>query len=343
MSVDNISKSEEDKEPAKEAGHYSLSLKSVWEGENLSASKSEITRQLAGEAWRAVMAAPFTSIFTVLTMALSMLVFAMSVLLVENLSRGLTGKTRDLQLSVYIRDDVAGDRVKAIAEETKKASGVREVKLVSKDEALKSFRKRLGEQSVLLEGLEQDNPLPRSIEITFSRTKDTEKIFDTFAERFRAMPEVEWVQYNKGLLGQLAAVIRRFRSWGTFSLIGLLMLTAFIIGSTIRLALYSHRDEVSIKRLVGATDRYVSAPYIIEGAVEGLLGAIISLFIADSAVIALQPWISSDPTTALFMTSLEPLSFGSSFFILLIGIVVGVAGSWLSVRGFMRSSDVGIL
>lgn len=287
------------------------------------------------EACASFVTVPLTSFLALLTIAVTLFLLALFVFALENVGHWLAATQTEFTMSFYLKDAVTTAARDGLLAELKKLPQVEAAILRDKQAALSEFRRSLGDAAGLLSGLDADNPLPASIELRFKPGATTPEGFETLAQRYRASPMVEEVQYSKGLLGQLASLLALVRLGGMFAVVLMLVVTGFIIGSTIRLALYSRQEEVSIMRLVGADSAYVRTPALIEGFVHGVLGALFGLALLYVAFALLQDAVQGEQLLQLFLPQLTFLSLGGSALVLMAGVLVGLAGSYLAVRRFV--------
>lgn len=311
-----------------------LGLAAIWqEGRELARLRP------LGTAWhqfcqalRSIAVSPLTSILTVVTIAVAMCLLASFILFLENAGSYLQTTRRRLGVSLYLRDDASEAVVQSLRSEVEKLPQVESVSYRSKGEALKDFQQVLGEQVGLLEGLEGANPLPASLEV---RLRDgSEEAFRSLAQRFKGHAAVEQVQYDQGVVGQLGGMVETLKAVGLVAAILVLLMTAFIIASTIKLALYSHREEIEIMRLVGATDPFVRAPYVIEGCLQGALGSLSSLLVVYALFLIFRNFVQSSPVFALAMPNLIFLSWSSQLLVCFLGVAVGIGGSYIALKRF---------
>ncbi|MEJ2478254.1 MAG: permease-like cell division protein FtsX [Desulfobacterales bacterium] len=211
--------------------------------------------------------------------------------------------------------------------------GVEEVHFISRDEALKNLREQLPHQTFLLDNLKQ-NPLPDAFEVHLSpATRNWEKI-EKLAEQVEKLPEVEEVEYGRGWLGRFAAVFNLFRLAGYALGTLFFMAAVFFVANTIRLVLYSRREEVEIMRLVGAEDRFIKTPFYIEGVLQGALGGIIGL----ATCLLLFLAVSSNVTPELFggVFQIRFLPTRMLVAMVLASMMVGWLGCFASLKQFFK-------
>jgi cell division transport system permease protein len=220
----------------------------------------------------AARSSPLIQLVAVGTIALSLLLVGVVELGALNLDRLAASWGRGVQMTVYLEDDATPERAHQIAGALQKLPGVLSVRNVSAHEAWERLKRAMGERADLLAGVEEGF-LPASIEVTLK---------PGVAEVLRAHPAFEHLRRTAGvedveLMGDWAGRLRAVQSLvdGAALAVGLLVLCAclYIVGSTIRLGVFARRDEIEIWKLVGATDSFVKAPFLVEGALQGILGA----------------------------------------------------------------------
>jgi cell division transport system permease protein len=172
----------------------------------------------------------------------------------------------DAQLSVYL--DPAADLEAARAAAAALAPGLA-VELVRSDEALRRFRASLGPEGALLDGVRPE-VLPPSVEVRAAGLRAAEA--QALAARLRAVPGARDVDDGHAWLARLEALVAKLRWAGVALFVALAAGAAVLVANTLRLGVFARRDEIEIMRLVGATDSFVQAPFLIEGLLQGLAG-----------------------------------------------------------------------
>lgn len=289
------------------------------------------------QAWRSFLTSPLTSVLTTITIATALLVFSIFVLVVENVRSVVASAGKDISVSVYLKDSLADENIKKLTAEMKALDFIEKVELKTKVQALEDFRGTLGEQGSILEGLDNNNPLPASLEVSFKHIEEIEKKLDEFVKKYSALEGVEHVLYSRALVDRLSGFLRFLRFSGAIGIVFMLLITSFIITNTIRLALYAHREEIEIMKLVGATDGFVRAPYVIEGFVQGLVGALIALFISYGCYMLFHDALKSNELLRGLLPTFNYLTLRSVMLIIVSGIAVGICGSILAVRKFLET------
>lgn len=278
----------------------------------------------------------WTHLLTALTLAIALFVFGAFMLLQTNLEYLVRGWGEELQISAYLTNGVAEDRVAALMKHIEAMPEVAHARYISHAEARRDFQAALGPQSGLLDGLPAD-VLPASIEITLKPEERSEASVSRLAARLRDDHDVASVEYPQQWIEklELAALVVGWAKWVFGG--ALFLATFFVVRSTVRLALLTRRDEVEILQLVGAPEELIQAPFVLEGLIQGVLGAGLAVAGLWGFYLLLQDQI------ALFGAVLTP--FGRLQFLpaerlallVAIGLLLGTAGSLFSLRGFIRT------
>ncbi len=213
---------------------------------------------------------------------------------------------------------------------------IREVTYVSKEEALADFRKQIRGQESLLEGLKA-NPLPASFQLRIREKYQTADALAQLAASMKRMEGVEDVLYGQEWVERLTSVVEVMKILAIVIGAVLGVASLFIVANTIRLAVYARAQEIEIMRLVGATRTYIQIPLILEGTLQGGLGAALALGLLY-ALFRATLWqlgtsariILSGPELAQFLAT----QYGVAM--IGIGVLLGGVGSLVAVRRFLK-------
>jgi len=227
------------------------------------------------------------------TITISFLFFGAFILVWVNINAWLLEMGQSLSMSVYLEDGIGEEERLRVEEALEGLSGAEVTDYISKDKAMEELREAFGPQAALLDGLER-NPLPASFELVFKEVdvKDTDP--EMIKARLESLPDVEEVQYSEQWIDRFEGILNFLRTAGVV-VGGLLCLAVlFIITNTIKLTIYARRDEMEIFKLVGATDWFVKAPFLIEGALQGLMGGALALgfLFGLTTMFSLQPLVT---------------------------------------------------
>lgn len=270
-------------------------------------------------SWRA-------SLVAVLTIAVSLLVGGALLLASRNALDSVQRWRGEMRILVYLRP---GADLARLAAEAGRAPWVASVQTVSQEQARQRFGEVFPGLSDLVQGWE-DEPLPASIEIGLRDPASRSPEIRSWLDSWRRRAEVEMVDDDREWLGQLETLVAVGRGVG-LALAGVLLGAAiFTIASVIRLTAYLHQEEISILRLVGATEFYIRGPFYAEGLVQGLIGG----GLATGALYFLYQLLESRKAESLVASVLAArfLSPGQATLLVLLGGAAGLFGAVASLR-----------
>lgn len=288
-----------------------------------------LSRRAALNLWRA----PLPSLVSVLTIGLALFIGASFVLGLFTARALLTSWGAQASMTLYLDPATPDGDARALAQELRSRGDVL-VRYVDPPMALKRLRVDLGELATALDGLSH-NPLPPSLEVT-PREPLPGPALRVLAAEMGQLHGVRDVEYGREWLDKLEALGRGLRAFAAGALLAVLGAALLVVANTIRLAVYARRDEIEIMKLVGATDGYVRAPFLLEGALQGLLGA----GVAVAAVLSAQHWLLPYATQAFAFAAgvgAPHLLARHAAAILAAGGLVGFAGSWIAVARFLKT------
>ncbi|MBW2204246.1 MAG: ABC transporter permease [Deltaproteobacteria bacterium] len=255
------------------------------------------------------------------TIVASLLILGAFLLLFGNLNNWLQRWGTALSMSIYLKDGISEYRRDKVYSFIRGLPEAEIKRFISKEEALKDLRARLVR-----------NPLPASYEIVFE-SKGTHGVEpEKIKGELEKLDGVEEVQYSNEWLNKLEGFLNVVRLIG-FIIGGLLCLcVVFIVTNTIKLTIYSRKDEIEILKLVGATDWFVKTPFLIEGMIQGISGGVLAVLMLFSGYLIL-------PTKGVSLLGLTPLDFvflpaGYLVLLLILGAVLGVIGSFIAIGRF---------
>lgn len=268
------------------------------------------------------------SIFTVV---LSLFILGFFSIVILNLNKMADTLESQVQISVYLKDDLSQEEIDETKETLSKIEGLQDIKFTTREEAMKNFKERLGDQQFLLDALDDTNPLPNSFSLTVTSPQQVKTIADTAA----ALDSVESASYSQDIINHLFNLTHLIRLIGVALIILLTGAAIFIISNTICLTVFARRKEIAIMKYVGATDWFIRWPFLLEGICLGFIGgglATIFLYIVYNQVtqeiyeaMAFFPLIPQHP----FIDYI-------SLAILVAGIIIGALGSTISLKRFLK-------
>ncbi|HHZ87797.1 MAG TPA: cell division protein FtsX [Chromatiaceae bacterium] len=303
------------------------SLLSWWKHHGLSAH---------GSALR-IIQAPLGNLMTIMVIAIALALPSGLQVLISNIE-GLTGGWQvSSQISVFMRHDIDAEQTDAIAEDLRRRDDVNRVDIITPEQALAEFQAHSGFAEAL-QTLES-NPLPSVITVTPSAQATRDGRVGELQTHLASLNGVDNAQLDRNWLDRLAVIIqlahRSILVIGTLLLIAVLL----IVVNTIRLDIENRRQEIEIAKLIGATNAFVRRPFLYTGLWYGLCGAIIAVILVNIAVALLYGPAST--LARLYGSSASPDFLGpvASLGLLLLGSILGLIGSFISVSRHLRAVE----
>jgi cell division transport system permease protein len=281
-------------------------------------------------AWQGFWRNALMSMAATATMALMLMLLAGFWIINTGLVSALEFTEQKVNVVVYLQDNDTRFQIDDLAGRVRGMAEVTSVKYVSRDEALAQFRQRRAAQGQEdLTRFLDTNPFHASLEVNLTDPRQYGVVHDRLAND----PLVRNVTNQADLAENVATVTNILHTAGAAILIGIALIVVFIIVNTIRLAVVARAEEIEIMRLVGASDAFIRWPFVFEGALVGLVGAVVTLAILGVGANQLAHFMFD------FFRVL-PLQFGSLArdLILLVcsaGLGLGVVGAWVSVRTYL--------
>ncbi len=265
---------------------------------------------------------------------LALLILGIFLLIGVNLNAVVKHWGDQIQISVYLVDDLDATGTDKLRRKLLEMEEVLDTEYVSRDEALARFEGMLAGEADLLRGIE-GNPFPASFEVKLAADFRTLSGVEKTAKKITLINGVDEVAYGREWLENFLAIIRIIKL--VTVVVGTLILSSavFIIYNTIKLTMYSRREEIGIMKLVGATDFFIRLPFVMEGVTQGVASALLSLLVLWlTFAVALKsmdlPFSLLAGATPLF------LPFHLIGIFVISGAVLGVVGSMVSFREFLR-------
>lgn len=285
------------------------------------------------KALRDLRANLFLNLITVVTIALAVLIVSAFVLFFTNADAVFRFWISDLRIMVYLKGDVTTTGISDIKQQIMNIPDVDEAVFVSRADALARFKRQLGKQASLLEGL-AENPLPDAFEVMLAGEGQVWRKVEPAARAVQALPGVDEVEYGQQWLGRFIHILHLFRVTG-YALGGLFFLASvFFVANTIRLVLYSRREEVEIMRLVGASEGFIKDPFYIQSLLVGILGGGLGLGVLYGIFRLIVTGMEAELLPAGFQPVFLSTGLLTGFF--LGSILVGWIGCFISLRHFSK-------
>lgn len=292
-------------------------------------------------------AAAFKSIFrnfslssaSVICTTITLVIVAIAMIIAANINNFTKSLTNTMTMVVFVDNKATNEEIQKIEED------ISNIDVVKKDEIIYKTKKELKEET--LENAEkgstiytivsswEDNENPFEPEFIVS-VKDVKQLQKT-AEKIQKMDKVTNVKYSETVLEKMIPLVDIVKKITICIILGLILVTVFLINNTIKLTIYSRKEEIEIMRLVGTSNAIVRLPFVIEGLFLGIIGSIIPIVVAIWGYI-----ISFDKLEGHFFSNaikmIEPLPFTLyiSLILVVIGGLVGMVGSYIAVRRYLK-------
>jgi cell division transport system permease protein len=264
-------------------------------------------------------------LLSTLTIALALFVLGGFLLVTANLDRLGVEWSRAAELSIYLKDDVTPAERRGLEAAVAPSDVVASHEYVSKADALARFKQTFSDLATSVDTLGQ-NPLPASIEVRLKPDPGASGGVDTLAARVRQLPGVADVRYDRQWLTRLMSAIGIIRGVGLVLGTVLTIAAALTVANVVRLALYARRDELDIMQLVGAPQAYIRGPFVMEGVLQGGIGALVALAALGAAFLALRGRYLVPLASAMNMTSIHFIPVELCILLVVGGMAVGCLG-----------------
>lgn len=288
-------------------------------------------RYFCADAWDEWRHSKAINLLALGTLASALFLAALVMLLIDNVDRRIQHLRDDVRVEVYLRDDHSPEQRQELTGTLQALNGVARVEYVDKQEALRRYRLWAEELADLVEELDS-NPLPASLEVYLVPGGPAADSAATIRRELSVAPAVEEVRFGVDWLRRLESMLAVARaSGGAFALI-VLAAVIVVMSSVLRLAVISRRDEIDIMRLVGATPAFIRGPFLVAGAVQGLVASALALALVEGVRRAGLSYSGTGSGVLIDLLAARPLSQELTGVLVLVGLLVSLAGSHFAVR-----------
>lgn len=271
-----------------------------------------------------------------IAVTITLLLISIFVLFMMNVSQFTHNVEQGMEISVMIDYDYESEEQEAaIREQIEALDGIKSIKYYSKDEERQFYIDSLSDQNLkdAASELMEDNPMHDAfyVEVTDG------DILQSTAEKIAQIEGVERIEYGGSSTVTMVKVMNTVRRVGSILVLALTILAVFLIQNTIKLTIYARQDEISIERSVGATNHFIRSPFVVEGAIIGIMGSIIPILLTIYGYHFLYNRTGGYVISSMFhLISPMPLTLYVSIALLLAGILVGLIGSYVSVTRYLK-------
>lgn len=272
------------------------------------------------------------TVTSVSSLAFMLFLVGVTCLLSLNLNYMTTKVEQNVEIHVYLKD-TNSDELKTLSDNIHSFEHVSSVQFISKNEGLKSFMKTLGDEGAAFQTLKNDNPLNDELVVKTDQPQDV----TAAAIKIEKLRLVDKVEYAKNVVGPLVKTTNLARLAGVIFIIILTLIAVHLITNTIKITVMARKEEIQLRKLIGATNYFIRIPFFIEGSIIGVLGA----FIASLFIVIVYNFVYSYMNKHIDIGLIEmlaplPLIPLSCLFLLFFGTFIGIWGANASLRRILK-------
>ncbi len=287
-------------------------------------------RYFAREASKDVFANGWMSLASVFTVLASLLVFGFFLVLTVNLNYIATQLEGDYEIILVVDEYCDKEQVKELGKKLKNVENIKDVSLSTKEDRLNEWKDQLGAE--LLEGYEEDNPLRDWYLITLRDLS----IADETVSEIESAEGVAKIIRNQDTIDKLVLMTNYLGTVSVWVMIALALISVFIISNTIKLTVFARHKEINIMKFVGATDWFIRWPFIIEGIIIGLIGAIASFAVVAYGYRGILGLVSALDISFVSFKPFSAMVWPLIGAFLGLGVVLGGVGSLIALRKHLK-------
>ncbi len=279
------------------------------------------------------------SFASMLTVASCVFILITSYNIAANISYSLNSFEEQIGLTAFINDSVTSDEIKALNSDLQTTEHVTSVIFISSEDAYENFAISLDGNTQILEGLPKESLLPRSFEILLDDNAYLDQVLRKLEQDTGEGKSYSYVRHAKQEIEIIDSLTNAIRIISIVLIIGLGFIGTVIIMNTIKITVNTRKNEITLMKYVGATDWFIRWPFIFEGIIIGLIGAIIPILITyftyNSAINKLNSSLGFADSMFTFHTVSELFQYSTPL-ALALGIFIGVLGSVTSIRKYLN-------
>ncbi|MBE6153671.1 MAG: ABC transporter permease [Firmicutes bacterium] len=274
------------------------------------------------------------SVASISCITVTLILVALSIILTSNVEKFTNKVKDDVTIVTYLKTEITNEDLENIKTKIEKIKNVDSVEVYTKEQKRDELAKSSEVYANIVSTWSDDNnPLHDELLV---KVKDLEKIKET-ASSIEAIEEVSQLNYGEGMVEKLVTVFKGIQKAMIVIVIGLIVVTAFLIGNTIKLTIFSRKREIEIMRLVGASNITIKFPFVVEGFVLGILGSIIPVGITIYGYSTFYTYFDGNLFSPLIkLVPPAPYVYTLSLGLIVIGAVVGMLGSARAVRKYLK-------
>jgi cell division transport system permease protein len=267
----------------------------------------------------------------IVTMAVALTAFGGVLIMRQAINKASVQWKGGVEMAIFLQPNVSTNETAAIGHELSSTPGVKKFHFVDKPQAYQEFKEIFGNNNDIV-GVLGVNDMPPSYRVVPTRAQEISQL----GKQFEGQPGVLQVSYAQQEIDSLLHQFRQLRLIGYFLAIGVGIGAVALIVNTIQLAIFARRREVAVMKLVGATNWFIRVPFMLEGFIHGIIGAVIALVVTYGVRDTIASFVGNETVLGsrqLYVTPHEAIVTG--VLLLVIGAAVGVLGSYFAVRRFL--------
>lgn len=283
-----------------------------------------------------------TTLGSIITIFLSLLIIGIFCICGVIINNVVTSVENQVSITAYVADDASEQDIDAVEQFIRELPGVESVGFTTKDQALENFSNSMTSNPDIVAQLDGENPLPASIDVDLSEAQSVSEVANRILEnegfvKICDNPDdpSDSLQYGQKTVDKLFSLTNAIRYIGIGLIIVLVVIAFIFINNTIRLAILARRKEIAIMRLVGASNGFIRGPFLAEGALHAIIGAILAIGIIElirlfalPRITTALPWLPLNVDPAMFL-----MIYGA---LLVAGLVIGLLGSVFAMRRYLK-------
>ena len=284
------------------------------------------------EGFRNIFKHGFMSIAAVLIMIACLILTGTVTLIAYNIDLSIVELQQSNEIVVWIDDSLTTREARSLGSQFDRIDNIATIEFIDRDEALEDYRQQLGDDADILEDFSSDNnPLRNS----FVFTLRDPALADETIQQIEAVEGADDVRADEAVIARLMQIQNVFNIVALAMVVGLAVISVFIISNTVKLAMFARREEISIQKIVGATNWFIRWPFVIEGMVLGLLAGGLA-FLAEWALYTEMFNIIGGVIPYFQLLPFESVRWLVLSVYLGVGVLFGIGGSVTSIRKFMN-------
>lgn len=284
------------------------------------------------DAFKSIKRNKTLSIASAATVAATLFILGVVSLTLVNVNKAVNQLGSKVEARVYLKDDIKNEDKDKLKKTIEEVDGVLEVKLETKEQALEKMKEQLQDDSgALVAGFNKKNPFPSSYIVRV----DNPKAVDDVLAKIKDAPGIEKIKDARQLIDQVTKLTDSATMIGGITALVFVLVSLFLIGNTIKITVFSRKREIGIMKYVGATDWFIRWPFIIEGILLGILGALISVIILYG-LYGFAQTKAADMLLGFNLVSRSYILKVTIWEFLLGGMVIGSLASIISMRKFLK-------